>query len=164
MSYDSFFTTITWLGSLYFILPSSTALGLLLLRSGRMQEVLMLTLSLTATVLTVHTVKLIIRRPRPDSLELLVQMPADWSFPSAHTAQATAFFLVVALIALRSLPLPTACITAAVSALVIVGVGWSRVYLQVHYLSDVLAGFLLAVLLVAAIHFLLPHFHFPNGK
>jgi len=124
----------------------------------------MLTLSLTATVLTVHTVKLIIRRPRPDSPELLVQMPADWSFPSAHTAQATAFFLVVALVALRSLPLPTACITAAVSALVIVGVGWSRVYLQVHYLSDVLAGFLLAVLLVAAIHFLLPYLHLPRGK
>ncbi len=164
MSYDSFFTSITWLGSLYFILPSSAALGLLLLRSGRMQEVLMLTLSLTATVLTVHTVKLIIRRPRPDSPELLVQMPADWSFPSAHTAQATAFFLVVALVALRSLPLPTACITAAVSALVIVGVGWSRVYLQVHYLSDVLAGFLLAVLLVAAIHFLLPYLHLPRGK
>lgn len=164
MSYDSFFTTITWLGSLYFILPSSAALCLLLLRFDRTQEVLMLALSLTTTVLTVHAVKLIIRRPRPDSPDILVQMPADWSFPSAHTAQATAFFLVVTLIALRSLPLPTACLTAAASAFVIVGVGWSRVYLQVHYLSDVLAGFLLAVLLVAAIHFLLPHLHLPGGK
>lgn len=161
MSCDSFFTAITWLGSLYFILPSSIALTLLLLRAGRIHDILLLVLSLSTTVIAVHAVKLIIRRPRPDASDLLVSMPADWSFPSAHTAQATAFFLVVSLIARRSLPPAAAAVIAAAAAPIILGVGWSRVYLQVHYLSDVVAGCILAIMLVAAIHYLLLYLQFP---
>lgn len=161
MSCDVFFTTITWLGSLYVILPSAAVLALFLFRTGRLHEILALGLSLSLTVLAVHAAKLIFRRPRPESSDLLVQMPADWSFPSAHTAQATAFFLVITLLAWRSLPPAGAAATSVASALIVLGVGWSRVYLQVHYLSDVIAGCILAIILVAAVHFLLPYLHLP---
>jgi len=159
MSCDSFFTAITRLGSLYLILPSSVILALFLLRAGRTREILMLGLSLTATVIAVNATKLIFRRPRPESLELLVPTPTGWSFPSGHTAQATAFFLVVTIIAIRSLPPVWAGICAVASALIVIGVGWSRVYLQVHYLSDVLAGCALALIIVTAVFFLHPHIH-----
>jgi undecaprenyl-diphosphatase len=159
MSCDSFFTTITWLGSLYFLLPSCAILALLLVREGKSHELLLLGLSLTATVIVTHVTKLIFRRPRPDSLDLLIPMPTDWSFPSAHTAQATAFFLAVTIIAVRSLPPVWAAACAAAGTFVIIGVGWSRVYLQVHYLSDVVAGCALAVILVLAVHKFLPYLH-----
>ncbi len=164
MSCDSFFTAFTWLGSLYVLLPCSAVLSLFLLRAGRADEPLMLALSLSATVLAVHAVKLICRRPRPDSTELLIPMPTDWSFPSAHTAQATAFFLSITLMAIRLLPPFWALLAALVSLLVVAGVGYSRIYLQVHYLSDVLAGLALAILLVLAVQMLFPLRSPPWGK
>ncbi len=157
MSCDPIFTTITWLGSLYLLLPFSAIFALFLLWAGRPREALMLGLSLLVTVVLVHVTKLIFQRPRPDSLELLVPMPTDWSFPSAHTAQATAVFLSVAIIAIRSLPPVWGGIVAIASALIIIGVGWSRLYLHVHYLSDVVAGCGLAVIIVTAVHLLLPY-------
>ncbi len=158
MSCDSFFTTFTWLGSLYFLLPCSVILSLLLLRIGRPAETMLLALSLFATVLAVYAAKLLFRRSRPDSTELLIPMPTDWSFPSAHTAQATAFFLSITLIALRLLPPFWALLTALFSLLIVAGVGYSRIYLQVHYLSDVVAGLTLAIVLVLAVQaFVSPH-------
>ena len=92
---DSFFTTITWLGSLYLLLPLSVPLCFLLLWSGKSGQAMLISLSLLINIISVHVAKLMFRRPRPSTAELLVAMPSDWSFPSAHTAQATAFFLSV---------------------------------------------------------------------
>ena len=156
MSFDVFFSAITWFGSLYVLLPCFAVLLFILLRTGKIFEALLLGLTLPATVLAVHTAKAIFRRPRPNVPEILIPMPTDWSFPSGHTAQATAFFLVVALIAVRLLPPLWAGILAAAGILIIIGVGWSRVYLQVHYLSDVVAGWVLAILVIAAMYALLP--------
>lgn len=159
MSCESFFTAITWFGSLYFLLPSSLLLSLALIRTGKWREVLLLGLSLSITVLAVHAAKLFFRRPRPQATELLVPMPTDWSFPSAHTAQATAFFLVITIIACRWLPPVWAGFITAGCILMVISIGWSRVFLQVHYLSDVLAGGFLAALLVVTVHFILSHLH-----
>ena len=164
MTCDSFFSTITWLGSLYVLLPSTAIFVLLLHKTGRPREMLLLGLTFLATVVTAHASKLLFRRPRPEALALLVPMPTDWSFPSAHAAQATAFFLASTIIAFRLLPPSWAGLCAVVSALIIVGVGWSRVYLQVHYLSDVLAGCALAIMIVAAVVMLLLHFHSLRGE
>ncbi len=82
-------------------------------------------------------------------------MPSDWSFPSAHTAQATAFFLSVSLIAFQVLPPVWATIFAILSLLFVGIVGYSRIYLQVHYVSDVLAGMVLAALIVSAVRLII---------
>jgi len=100
----------------------------------------------------VHTLKLVFKRPRPAIENLLVPMPTDWSFPSGHTAQATAFFLTLAILAARNLPQPAAGLSIAISMLATLIVAYSRIYLQVHHVSDVLAGAFvggLAVLVVA---------------
>lgn len=164
MSCDSFFAAFTWLGSLYFLLPAFVFLSLILIWAGKSAEIMMPALSFSATVIAVHAVKLIFRRPRPDSAVHVIPMPTDWSFPSAHTAQATAFFLSITLIAIRILPPFWAKLTAFFSLLIIVGVAWSRVYLQVHYPSDVLAGLALAILLALAVHLRRSLFHLPIGN
>jgi membrane-associated phospholipid phosphatase len=99
-----------------------------------------------------HALKPVFRRPRPTIENLLVSMPTDWSFPSGHTAQATAFFLALAILAARNLPQPAAGLAVAASMLTALIVAYSRVYLQVHFVSDVFAGAFvggLAVLVVA---------------
>jgi membrane-associated phospholipid phosphatase len=98
---DLFFVTITWLGSLYLLLPLSLLLSLLLLWFGKSGQAIFISFSLLITTISVYLVKLMFRRPRPFTTELLVAMPSDWSFPSAHTAQATAFFLSITLIAFQ---------------------------------------------------------------
>ena len=90
---DLFFTTITWLGSLYLLLPLSVLLCFLLLWAGKSGHAILIVVNVSATILSVHVAKLMFRRPRPSTTDLLVAMPSDWSFPSAHTAQATAFFM-----------------------------------------------------------------------
>jgi undecaprenyl-diphosphatase len=71
-------------------------------------------------------------------------MPDDWSFPSAHAAQATAFALAWLLRPGASPGRPEIVVLFAAVALVFA----SRLYLQVHFPSDVFAGALLAVLWV----------------
>jgi len=83
-------------------------------------------------------------------------MPSDWSFPSAHTAQATAFFMSVTLIAFQALPPVWANLFALLSLLLVGIVGYSRIYLQVHYVSDVLAGIFLAAFIVSVTYLIAP--------
>jgi membrane-associated phospholipid phosphatase len=89
-------------------------------------------------------VKLVAARPRPDLFPPLIAMPEDWSFPSAHAAQVTAFALAW-LLRPGTAPDRTEIVVlfAAVTA-----VFASRLYLQVHFPSDVVAGALLATLWV----------------
>ena len=150
---DSFFLAVTWLGSLHVLLPAALAVAALPVAGSRRYEFLLPVASLGLSVVLVHLLKLLVRRPRPQVEQLLVSLPADWSFPSAHTAQAAAFFLAVALIARHQLPPRPAIAAAVVALVVIVLVGWSRVHLQVHFLSDVVAGGLLGTLVAAGVAF-----------
>jgi len=78
-------------------------------------------------------------------LEPLVAMPGDSSFPSGHAMQITAF----ALAAILTLAPPTQRARwFALALIVIVLVGASRLYLQVHFPTDVLAGTAAAALWV----------------
>jgi len=161
---DTFILTITWLGSGYLLVPLAACIVFLLIWAGRSAQAMLLSFSLIITIFFVHAMKLIFRRPRPVTPELLVPMPPDWSFPSAHTAQATAFFLALTLIAVRLLPPFWAGLIALLSLLIIGIVGYSRVYLQVHFISDVLAGMVLAILVVLAVQVVIPHLPWPQGK
>jgi len=149
---DLFFITITCLGSVIVLLPGTVALAFLLHRRNLGREAMLLTAGLGLTVLMVHGLKLIVKRPRPELSPHLLSMPTSWSFPSAHTAQAASFFFALALIAARHLPGPAARLTGGICLLAPLMVGYSRVYLQVHYPTDVLAGLLVGGcgLLIAA--------------
>jgi len=150
---DVYFVISTWLGSLYLLLPVTVLLCLMLAWHGNKGQAFLVSLSLLSTIVFAHLAKLLFRRPRPSATELLVSMPSDWSFPSAHTAQATAFFLSCTFVAFRMLPPLWAAICAFASLLLVSSVGYSRIYLKVHYVSDVLAGVLLAVLVVVAVRY-----------
>jgi undecaprenyl-diphosphatase len=97
-----------------------------------------LTESLTPLVSSV--VKQLVERPRPP--DGLVHL-SDFSFPSGHAAYAGA--TCTALVLLFTWPGSSRRVWATLAAIVIVAMAWSRTYLQVHWLSDALAGSLLGV-------------------
>jgi membrane-associated phospholipid phosphatase len=80
-------------------------------------------------------IKLVVRRrrPQPAQLPALIDTPTTLSFPSAHASTAFAGALAYSRVGLPALPL------YALAA----GLAYSRLYLGVHYPSDVLAGTML---------------------
>lgn len=87
-----------------------------------------------------QTLKFAIQRPRPDGFQLAVEQ--GFSFPSGHSMVAMAFFGLLVWMVWRYEPdRATRIACAAAFGAVIVLVGVSRIYLGVHYASDVLAGF-----------------------
>jgi len=152
---DLFFLTITWLGSLYLLAPLTLLLTAKLLSGQRHTDGLLLMGGLAGISLIVHLLKLLVARPRPPVEELLVSMPSDFSFPSAHTAQVTAFALACGLIFAKGLPPKEALLLWSGLGTLALLVGISRVYLKVHYISDVLAGVALAALWIFFLKWLL---------
>lgn len=87
--------------------------------------------------------KILVRRPRPQGFRL-AEAPG-FSFPSGHSMAAMAFYgYGIWLVRCSTCGLPLGAATEVALALVILAVGVSRIYLGVHYASDVLGGFCLS--------------------
>ncbi len=151
---EIFFKIITWCGSLLILLPSNSLAALLLVRWQRTADAVLLLGGLIGASIMTHTLKLLFARPRPAAEYMLVGMPADFSFPSAHTAQVVACALASALVFGKNVSgIKLGCLWMGAILLAIL-VGYSRLYLRVHYLSDVVAEAFLGgiwVLLLAKI-------------
>ena len=95
--------------------------------------------------------KQIIRRPRPAGADRFLHGDS-FSFPSGHAMGSLIGFAMLAYVLVlywwpaRRHPVVAMCVAAVLFLLV----GWSRLYLGVHYLSDVVAGFAAGTLWVAA--------------
>lgn len=152
---DHLFLVVTWAGSLYLLVPLATVLLGCLLFLRKWGDAGLLGLGFGGAVAITHLAKILISRPRPDLFPPLIPMPADFSFPSAHTAQVTAFAFCLALLVCRDPSSALCWLIGLTGAVMIGGVGLSRIYLQVHYVSDVVAGAVVAMAWVAGIRLLL---------
>lgn len=88
--------------------------------------------------------KRILQRPRPEEFRIINE--SGYSFPSGHSMVSMAFYGFLIYLIYKNIKnkyLKWTLIT--VLSLLIISIGISRIYLGVHYTSDVLAGFLIAV-------------------
>ncbi len=141
---DNLFATITWLGSLKVLLPLGIGLSLWLLVRGHQREFYLFNLGFLGATSTTYLIKFLLARERPGTVLAPEALPPDPSFPSAHTTQAFAFAIMLWLISV-GLSGEWRIVTAFMLLLLAVGVAVSRMYLQVHFPSDVLAGVLVAL-------------------
>jgi membrane-associated phospholipid phosphatase len=148
---DRLMQAVTWLGSLALLLPLAAVAAWLLVRRGRRNEAGFVLLALIGASVLSHLTKLWVMRPRPDLYLTDSLMPLDWSYPSAHSMQITALALALFLVAGRRRAVPLAVILVIAVLLV----GLSRIYLQVHFPSDVLVGLLAGAFWVFGLHALM---------
>ena len=143
---DGFFQVVTWLGSGYVLVPSAFALLGFLAASRQWAAAWLIGITYFGAALTTWGLKLLIERERPSlfpSLENLARL--DGSFPSGHATHAAAFALGLWLAMRNRRSRWHAPAGFALLGLVLL-VAASRLHLQVHWPSDVLAGILVATL------------------
>ena len=107
-----------------------------LVRRGRRADAAFLVVAVGGAAVIEFVAKLAFARPRPELWDHLYPA-AGYSFPSGHAMSATALAVAVAALTRDARRRRWAIAGGALFAL---GVGVSRVYLGVHYPSDVLAG------------------------
>ncbi len=95
-----------------------------------------------------QVLKFIVQRPRPDGFRLATE--SSYSFPSGHSMISMAFYgLLIWMIWKYEKDNILRHVWCCLFAVIIVMVGISRIYLGVHYASDVIAGFCVSFLWLA---------------
>jgi membrane-associated phospholipid phosphatase len=135
---------VTLLGSGSRLILVAMAAALVMGRGGHWKRALLPGLVLTASYLCNLALKRSSRRVRPPGEVPLVYLIAwdRYAFPSGHAMNSAALFGLLSLWVLDSLRGPGRVAAAGVLALMPLLIGLSRVVLRVHWLSDVIAGWL----------------------
>ena len=137
---------LTQLGGVYFLMPLSGIVMAILYFAGRRRSALLLFLTVAGERLLLDGLKILVERPRPE-LEDHPVFTHSFSFPSGHAANTMTVFVAIALFALperhRRWSLPTAVFLAALVAA-------TRPWLGVHWPTDIVGGWMLAALSIAA--------------
>jgi undecaprenyl-diphosphatase len=134
---------LSTIGSGYVVFALAAIACVFLYRRRRGAAALAVAVSTAGAVVISNVDKLLVGRPRPPVHHL--EHVTSASFPSGHATQSTAFYgtlLVVVLWSSGSARL-RATLAAVATASLVLAIAFSRVYLGVHYPSDVVAGMLL---------------------
>jgi membrane-associated phospholipid phosphatase len=142
---------LTWLGSTAVILPLGLALGgWPLLRRRDWRPITTLAAALGAAVVTYDIVKPLVGRARPPATLWIGHFTGS-AFPSGHATQAVAFYAMAAIVVGARASNRRRAVAWALATAVGVIVGFSRLYLGAHWLTDVLGGYALGVAWVALV-------------
>ncbi|MEV0107729.1 phosphatase PAP2 family protein [Nocardia sp. NPDC050799] len=142
-------TVITHLGGSVAMWTLALLVCAVLLRRGAYADLLLVAGVGAASAVLVPVSKQLIGRSRPPVAGQLVEV-SNPAFPSGHSVGSAAVVgVLAALFCLRTAHRVARVIVAAVAAVFVLLVGLSRIYLGVHWPTDVLAGWALGGLLVA---------------
>jgi membrane-associated phospholipid phosphatase len=139
------FELVTQLGSTVVLVCVAAGAAGILARLGRRPDAAFLVAALAGATALTWSLKALFQRERP-SFEDPVATASSFSYPSGHALVSVAVYGGLAYLLSDSLRSPrarAACLGAA--ALGVVAIGFSRLYLGVHYLSDVVAGYTVGV-------------------
>ena len=139
-----FFRFITTFGNYLFIVIISLLILVFYHPKKNLLKLYILTLSAT---LINNILKIIFTRSRPNIPHLVIEN--SYSFPSGHAMVSAIFYGYIIYLVWKSNFTKNLKIilTTLLSALIIL-IGYSRIYLNVHYVSDVIAGFLCSMILL----------------
>jgi undecaprenyl-diphosphatase len=133
------------------VLRVATAVIVLFLLFGRQRQRRLAAWAATTMVaagLLGYVLKIVVERARPQLPDPVASAPG-FSFPSGHALNSFAFFAMLILLVEPLLSRASRRIVWVLAAAIVLLVGFARVALGVHYVSDVVAGWLVAAGVVA---------------
>jgi len=137
---------ITFLGKHQFLIPANLILifYFLLVKKQTWFSIRVITIAISSLVLML-LLKQLFQRKRP--LSPLLKAAKGLSFPSGHAIMAVTFYGLLIYILQHSITIDWLkwLVIVLVTVLIIL-IGFSRIYLRVHYASDVAAGFIIGLL------------------
>lgn len=148
--FDSFFVAFTELGGLIVVTVVSALLFGYFLYRKKYTKALLVAAGVGGAALMNIILKSIFDRPRPDLWEWLV-VETHFSFPSGHATASMALAIVIVALLWKT---KWRIVSIIGAAMYILSIGFSRLYLGVHYPTDILGGWLLGaawVLLVIGV-------------
>ena len=132
---------VTQLGSHVAIGAAAGLTAVMMLRRGRKHDAWTVLIS-TGGAMAINTIlKNIFRRQRPIEMARRIKLPKSHSFPSGHSLLSAATYPIVAHHLVERASLPVQAVAHTLAAMIVISVGFSRVYFGVHFPSDVLGGF-----------------------
>ena len=136
---------VTQLGSTWFVVAVGGLLVWRLAALGQSRSVWLFVTIVAGGEICDQLLKLLFQRPRPEAFFGLPE-PSSYSFPSGHSVASCCFYgaLATLLAARVRTPLAKGSVWLA-TALIVVLVGLSRVYLGVHHATDVIGGYLAGI-------------------
>lgn len=132
---------ITQLGGAIFLISLSV---ILLLVIKRKKIGICIWINLVVSTLLNQALKHIVQRPRPTEFRIIDE--TGYSFPSGHSMVSAAFYgFLIYLIYKKVKNKYLKCTLISLLSILVILIGTSRIYLGVHYASDVVAGFLISI-------------------
>ncbi|MDQ0228896.1 phosphatase PAP2 family protein [Metabacillus malikii] len=137
---NKFFSAMSDIGSIKFLLPLSLICGIFLFIRRRYLEIVLLFFILFSVRFLNELIKNMFKRERPNMNP--VYELTDYSFPSGHAMNSIALYSLLCYFVLKYVKNSNSRRGILfISSLVILLIGVSRIYLGVHFFTDVIAGF-----------------------
>lgn len=156
-------TFFTFFGSINFLLPAYVLLSLyfIFFRKNNVRSFNIAAIGLSSGIL-LHLVKNIFQRNRPP--HPLIANVSGFSFPSGHSFSSFTFVgVLIYMLWASKKGFIVKCFGTAVLFVIAATIAFSRVYLQVHYASDVIAGFCMSFVWLSLCIYILKKIN-KNGK
>ncbi len=141
---------VTTLGYYWVILPLLAAIAYAFYQRGRKVSAALLVTSTLGGIVLTTALKTVVQRTRPELFDS-GYTASFYSFPSVHATVAVGFYGTLTLLLAWRLTGLKRWAVAATGVILVLLIGFSRLYLGVHYPTDVLAGFLAAPLWISFI-------------
>ncbi len=139
-SLDRVATTLTKFGVFRGVFPASIVVSLVLLYSRRWRSLAYWLITLSGSIVINRTTKVWLHRVRPSLWDTPPEL--DFAFPSGHAMSSMTFVAALLLLTWGS---RWSVWVASLGSAFIVAIGWTRLYLGVHFPSDILAGWLISI-------------------
>ena len=145
------FLAVTKLGSTLYLAIIGCVAGIIFIFMRWFRPLLILILVMSGQAALHHGFKWLIARPRPSAL---INYPTteSFSYPSGHAVASLCLYVTIAwYVAATTDNSAIKVIIAILTAVLVFLIGMSRVYIGIHYPTDVIAGFVAAIIWTAAV-------------
>jgi undecaprenyl-diphosphatase len=135
----------SFIGSVIFLFPLGIVAVIIFLRLKWKRAAVLFALTMAGEIVLDLTLKGFFRRPRPEALYGYA-LPLSFSFPSGHALGSFCFYGILAWLVAARLKNPAGkTLVWVLASALILSIGFSRIYLGVHYPSDIIGGYAAAL-------------------